>query len=48
VLTDLSAPLKAALRAVVGDGQYAKKGFMDTVTQHGLALVSVSDKAALS
>ena len=40
VLTDLPTKLKAALRAVVGDGQYAKKCFMDTVTQHGLALVS--------
>jgi len=40
VLTDLPAPLKAALRAVVGDGQYARKGFMDTVTHHELALVS--------
>ena len=40
VLTDLPTKLKAALRAVVGDGQYAKKCFMDTVTQHRLALVS--------
>jgi len=40
VLTDLPTPLKAALRAVVGDGQYAKKCFMDTVTHHELALVS--------